>query len=79
MHADSVKPVALDETPETLWGTDKTDPAEAFKTHGFLMRRVVLTRPPRHVKANGGGAAATNAAPPAPITLTSAVMASARA
>lgn len=44
---DSVGPVHIDETPEKLWGAGKPDPKETFEMHGFLMRRVVLTRPPR--------------------------------
>jgi len=49
---ESVGAVDFDDTPEKLWGSDKTDPKESFEKNGFLMRRVVLTRPPR-----GGGAA----------------------
>jgi cold shock CspA family protein len=44
---DNVGPVKLDETLEALWGSDKDDPGEAFEKHGFLMRKVVLTKPPR--------------------------------
>lgn len=44
---DSVGPVRPNETPETLWGDDKTDPLQALKVHGFQMRKVILTRMPR--------------------------------
>ncbi|GKY98120.1 hypothetical protein MPSEU_000769800 [Mayamaea pseudoterrestris] len=47
---ETVRPVELEETPELLWGCGKTDPREAFELNGFLMRRVVLTRPPRQAK-----------------------------
>jgi len=47
---DAVKPVAVGETAETLWGADKGDPKDAFAENGFKMKRVVLTRPP-----GGGG------------------------
>eukprot|EP00546_Thalassionema_frauenfeldii_P004110 CAMPEP_0178926186 /NCGR_PEP_ID=MMETSP0786-20121207/18373_1 /TAXON_ID=186022 /ORGANISM="Thalassionema frauenfeldii, Strain CCMP 1798" /LENGTH=265 /DNA_ID=CAMNT_0020601241 /DNA_START=33 /DNA_END=830 /DNA_ORIENTATION=- len=40
---DSVVAVGPDETPETLWGTGKTDPKEMLSKEGFQMRRVVLT------------------------------------
>lgn len=43
---DNVTDVKLDETAESLWGEDKTDPKEAFIENGFKMKRVVLTRPP---------------------------------
>ena len=46
---DSVGPVKPDDTPETLWGKDIPEPGEAFEANGFLMRRVVLTRPRRAV------------------------------
>mmetsp|Transcript_28341 Transcript_28341/g.77808 ORF Transcript_28341/g.77808 Transcript_28341/m.77808 type:complete len:1156 (-) Transcript_28341:450-3917(-) len=39
---DSVMPVKEDETPATLWGADKVDPAEALKGNGFLMESVVF-------------------------------------
>jgi hypothetical protein len=45
--AESVGPVKIGETPESLWGSDKPDPKEAFERYGFRMRRVVLTRPYR--------------------------------
>lgn len=41
-----------DDTPETLWGKDVPEPGDAFESNGFLMRRVVLTRP-RRGPANG--------------------------
>jgi hypothetical protein len=44
---ESVTLVKAGETVDDLWGSDKTDPSESFVEHGFLMRRVVLTRPPR--------------------------------
>lgn len=45
-----IAPVQVEETPEKLWGSEKPDPKEAFEEHGFLMRRVVLTRPPRSAR-----------------------------
>lgn len=44
---DAVGPVKPEDTPETLWGKDVPEPKEAFESMGFLMRRVVLTRPRR--------------------------------
>jgi len=52
---DAIEPVKQDETPETLWGADKTDPKDAFESNGFQMRRVVLTRPPGFRGRRGGG------------------------
>jgi hypothetical protein len=46
----SVGPVQSGETPETLWGKDIAEPADAFEVNGFLMRRVVLSRPRRNAK-----------------------------
>jgi cold shock CspA family protein len=43
---DGVGPVKPEETAESLWGEDKTDPKDAFAENGFKMKRVVLTRPP---------------------------------
>ena len=43
-YIDSVGQVPLDETPEALWGDNKTDPREALEANGFQMRQVVLTR-----------------------------------
>lgn len=51
---DSVGQVRLDETPESLWGDDKSDPRDALRTHGFQMRQVVLTRKPRSSRRGGG-------------------------
>lgn len=50
---DDVKPVGVEETLEGLWGSDKTDPKEAFEANGFKMRRVVLTRAPNS-RGRGG-------------------------
>ena len=43
-----------DETAASLWGEDKPDPKEAFEKNGFLMRRVVLTRPRGGGRGRGG-------------------------
>lgn len=45
LTTDDVTDVNQDETAESLWGADKTDPKDAFVEHGFKMKRVVLTRP----------------------------------
>lgn len=44
---DAVEKVNVDETPESLWGDDKSDPRDSLESHGFQMRQVVLTRKPR--------------------------------
>jgi len=49
LSADGISNVEPDETAESLWGSDKTDPKDAFTENGFKMKRVVLTRP------SGGG------------------------
>lgn len=46
LTADAISDVKAEETAESLWGEDKTDPKDAFIEHGFKMKRVVLTRPP---------------------------------
>lgn len=46
LTTDDVTDVKQDESAESLWGADKTDPKDAFIEHGFKMKRVVLTRPP---------------------------------
>lgn len=51
IRVDEVQQVQLDETPESLWGDDKSDPRDALEQNGFQMRQVVLTRKPR----GGGG------------------------
>lgn len=45
-NLDAVTDVNQEETAESLWGSDKTDPKDAFIENGFKMKRVVLTRPP---------------------------------
>lgn len=52
IRADKVAPIEAGENPEKLWGEGKTDPRDALEQDGFLMRRVVLTRPPRQSKAS---------------------------
>jgi hypothetical protein len=43
---DAIGAVGADETAETLWGADKSDPKDALAANGFKMKSVVLTRPP---------------------------------
>lgn len=50
--SDSVSLVKPEETVQSLWGDDKPDPTDSFVEHGFLMRRVVLTRAPRIAKSS---------------------------
>lgn len=44
---ESIKAIGEDETAQTLWGSEPSDPAVALETNGFKMRRVVLTAKPR--------------------------------
>lgn len=45
---DAVGQVDKDETPESLWGDDKTTPRDALEANGFQMRQVYLTRTGRN-------------------------------
>ena len=49
------------ESPESLWGEDKTDPADALQSNNFQMRKCFLAKSPanprnrRRPRTRGGG------------------------
>lgn len=44
--AENVQALKGIETPESLWGEDKTDPAEALQKNNFQMRKCFLSKTP---------------------------------
>ena len=56
VSTESVKATGSDETPESLWGEEKTDPKDALESNGFQMRKVALHAVPgRRGRGRGRG------------------------
>ena len=50
--ADNVSGLKSIETPESLWGDDKTDPADALQSNNFQMRKCFLAKTPAKPRGN---------------------------
>ena len=51
LNSDNVYGLKTIETPESLWGDDKKDPAEALQSNNFQMRKCFLAKAPANPKS----------------------------